>query len=283
MLDKNTWFTESYNEFGTAFSMQIKAKLHEERTPFQTIGIYETTHFGKMMTIDNIIMLSSRDNFFYHEMMTHPVLFTHPAPQDVVIIGGGDCGTLKEVLKHPVNSVVQIEIDERVTRLAEQHFPELCTANHDPRAKLLFLDGIAWMQQAPDQSVDVIIVDSTDPIGPAEGLFNAAFYKQCFRVLRENGILVHQSESPLLHLHILKAIREAMTSAGFKDLLTIPFPQMVYPSGWHSATMAAKHPILKSFRKDEVLLKRLHTQYYNFAIHEAALTPVPMLERAFAS
>lgn len=281
MLDKNKWFTESCTQFGTAFSLQIETKLHEEKTPFQTIGIYETTHFGKLMTIDNIIMLSARDNFFYHEMMTHPVLFTHKHPKDVVIIGGGDCGTLKEVLKHPIDSVVQVEIDERVTQLAEKYFPELCIANQDPRAQFLFLDGIAWMIDAADHSVDVIIVDSTDPIGPAEGLFNTAFYKQCFRVLREDGILIHQSESPLLHLEMLKAIRAAMQSAGFKDLLTVPFPQTVYPSGWHSATMAAKKPLLKSFRRDEALLKKLNTHYYNFAVHEAALTPVPMLQKAF--
>src|SRR5574338_1669805 len=117
-------------------------------------------------------MLTTRDNFLYHEMMTHPVLYTPAAPRNVAIIGGGDCGTLREVLRHPeVESVVQIDIDERVTRLAEKYFPELCESNADPRAKLLFDDGIQWMKDARRESIDLIIIDSTDPVGPAEGLF----------------------------------------------------------------------------------------------------------------
>jgi len=141
MLDKN-WFTELCDEAGSAFSLRIRAKLHEEQTPFQKIEIYETTDFGNLMVIDGFIMLSSRDNFLYHEMMSHPVLFTHPAPKRVLIIGGGDCGTLREVLRHPdVETVEQVDIDERVTRLSEIHFPELCEANDDPRAHLHFADG----------------------------------------------------------------------------------------------------------------------------------------------
>lgn len=233
------------------------------------------------MTIDSIIMLSSRDNFMYHEMMTHPILFTHPKPQNVVIIGGGDCGTLKEVLKHPVESVVQIDIDERVTRLAEIYFPELCTANHDKRATLLFQDGIHWMKEAPANSADVIIVDSTDPMGPALGLFNQAFYTQCHRVLREDGILVQQSESPILHQAITKDMRKAMNNAGFSDFLTITYPQPVYPSGWHSATMAAKKPMLKSFRRDEAQLKALDAQYYHFDLHQGLLAEPAFLQKAF--
>lgn len=277
MLNNQTWFTESNASWGTGFSLQIKAKLCEEQSPYQKIAIYETTHFGFLMTIDDIIMLSTCDNFLYHEMMSHPVLFTHPNPKNVVIIGGGDCGTLKEVLKHPIDSVVQIDIDEKVTRLAEKYFPELCTSNADPRATLLFQDGIRWMQEAKTASIDIIIVDSTDPIGPAEGLFNQAFYEQCYRVLREDGLLVQQSESPLIHQQLLKDMRGAMTKADFADLLTITFPQPVYPSGWWSATIAAKKK-MAHFRKDETTFAQLNTKYYQFAIHEAALTPIPMLK-----
>src|SRR5690606_27866633 len=124
----------------------------------------------------------------------HPALFTHPNPKNVAIIGGGDCGSLREALKHPVESAIQIDIDEVVTQLSLQYFPELCESNHDPRAQLLFIDGIKWMQDAPAASLDIIIVDSTDPLGPAVGLFNEAFYRQCHRVLKKDGILVQQSE-----------------------------------------------------------------------------------------
>src|SRR5690606_38637921 len=143
-------------------------KLHEERSAFQTIAIYDTTDWGKLMVIDGAIMLTTRDNFLYHEMMAHPALFTHSNPQKVVVIGGGDCGTLREVLRHKeVEHAVQVEIDERVTRLAEQYFPELCESNGDARAELIAGDGIQYMKDTAPESIDVVIVDSTDPVGPA--------------------------------------------------------------------------------------------------------------------
>lgn len=279
MLDETTWFTEINDELGTAFSLKIKGKCKEIQSPFQKVAVYETTDFGYLMTIDGIIMLTSRDNFLYHEMMTHPALFTHPDPKKVAIIGGGDCGSLREVLKHPVESAIQIDIDEVVTQLSEQYFPELCESNHDPRAQLLFIDGIKWMQDAQTESLDIIIVDSTDPLGPAVGLFNEAFYRQCHRVLKKDGILVQQSESPILHADIQKAMRGAMTTAGFNHLLTLPFPQPVYPSGWFSCTMATKLPMFNDFRRDKTLLESLKTHYYQFEVHEAALNPIPFLKQ----
>lgn len=277
----NEWFTESLENCGVSFGLKIKSQLHHERSSLQVLDIYETTDFGRLMVIDGSIMLTTRDNFLYHEMITHPVLFSHPDPKQVVIIGGGDCGTLQEALKHPVKQVKQIEIDERVTRLSEIYFPELCQANHDPRAELLFLDGIKWMQEAPNNSVDIIIVDCTDPVGPAVGLFNQAFYEQCYRVLSPHGILVQQSESPLLHQNLIKEIRQAMRKADFSDLATLVFPQPVYPSGWWSVTLAAKQPQLKNFRRDLSLLQKLQTKYYHFALHEVGLTPLPFLEKTF--
>jgi spermidine synthase len=270
MLNENNWFTEVYPSNGSALSLEVKAKLHEEQTPFQRIEIYETAWFGKLMVIDGCTMVSDRDNFLYHEMMTHPVLFTHPDPKTVWIIGGGDCGSLREALKHPeVESAVQIEIDERVTRLAEQYFPDLCSANGDPRAQLLFIDGIQWVKDAAADSVDIIIVDSTDPVGPAEGLFNQAFYKECLRCLRPDGILVQQSESPLFHMPLLTAMHQTMRNAGFPSTRTLFFPQFIYPSGWWSATMAGKGD-LAGFREHSARHKAFPTKYYTADIHKAA-------------
>ena len=241
MSGYNKWFTEIFAASGSAFGLAITKKLDEVQSPFQHIEMFETTHFGNLMVIDGVIMLSSRDNFLYHEMLSHPVLFTHANPKNVVIIGGGDCGTLREVLKHrSLESVTQIDIDEQVTRMAERYFPELCASNQDPRATLLFADGIQYMRDAAPQSVDVVIVDSTDPIGPGEGLFNRAFYQSCFAALKPGGILVQQSESPLIHLQLLNDMRVAMHDAGFAALQTLQFPQMVYPSGWWTCTLARK-------------------------------------------
>lgn len=270
MLDASAWFTEIDANNGSAFSLKVKRKLHEEQTPFQKIEIYATEGFGKLMVIDGCIMLSERDNFLYHEMMTHPALYSHPAPRRVWIIGGGDCGSLKEVLKHPeVESCIQIEIDERVTRLAEQYFPELCEANGDPRARFEFQDGIEWVKKADSDSVEVIIVDSTDPVGPAEGLFTEAFYRDCLRCLSQDGLLIQQSESPLFHLDLLRELRATMAKAGFREVHTLFFPQPVYPSGWWSATIACKTGL--SPRLQDIQNQPFPTRYYNLAIHQAAL------------
>jgi spermidine synthase len=267
----NNWFTEKNSVTGSAFSLHLEKKLYEEQTPFQRIAIYETTEFGKLMTLDDIIMLSDRDNFIYHEMLSHPVLFTHPNPRQVVIIGGGDCGTLHEVLKHPnIEQVLQIEIDERVTRLSEQYFPTLCQTNNDPRAEIRFEDGIKWMANAQNNTVDVIIVDSTDPLGPGEGLFTADFYRNCRRVLTPEGLLVQQSESPLLHLKLLQSMHQAMREAGFEKTRSLQFPQCVYPSGWWTATLAGRGD-LTVFREKEAGNKSFETRYYNADIQKASL------------
>jgi len=270
-LNPQQWFTEIFAPSGSAFSLEITEKLAEVQSPFQHIEIFQTTQFGKLMVIDGVIMLSSRDNFLYHEMLSHPVLFTHPDPKHVVIIGGGDCGTLREVLKHrSLESVTQIDIDEQVTRMAEQYFPELCASNQDPRATLLFDDGIKFMRDAAPASLDVVIVDSTDPIGPGEGLFNRAFYQSCFAALKPGGILVQQSESPLIHLQLLNEMRQAMKDAGFAALQTLNFPQMVYPSGWWTCTMARKGQNFDPFRVEAAQNATFDTEYYNAQIHQAA-------------
>lgn len=283
MSGDNKWFTEIFAASGSAFGLAITKKLEEVQSPFQHIEMFETTHFGNLMVIDGVIMLSSRDNFLYHEMLSHPVLFTHPNPKQVVIIGGGDCGTLREVLKHPdIEQVTQIDIDEQVTRMAEKYFPELCASNNDPRARLKFADGIQFMRDAAPESLDVVIVDSTDPIGPGEGLFNRAFYESCLKALRPGGILVQQSESPLIHMPLLKAMRDAMTDAGFADLQSLLFPQMVYPSGWWTCTLARKEAKFDGFRVDAAQNPAFETQYYNAEVHQAAMALPNFVKKAFA-
>ncbi|MDF2867242.1 MAG: spermidine synthase, partial [Gammaproteobacteria bacterium] len=278
----DNWFTEVSINNGSAFSLQVKAKLHEEQTPYQRIEIYDTTHFGKLMAIDGCILLSSHDNFLYHEMMSHPVLFTHPNPKYVVIIGGGDCGTLREVLKHStVIKVTQIAIDERITRLAEQYFPELHEASRDPRAELWFADGIQWMSGAKPGSVDVIIVDSTYPVGSAEQAFTEQFYRDCYKALSPEGLLIQRSESPLYHLNLIKAMRDAMHAAEFSHTYTLPFPQPIYPSGWMSATMASKEIPAGDFRQQDAAYKAFETRYYNAAIHKAALANPQFMNEIF--
>lgn len=266
------WFYEHFEQSGSAIGFRVTGKLDEVQSRFQKIEIWDTTDWGKLMVIDGAIMLTSRDNFLYHEMMAHPVLFTHSNPKRVVIIGGGDCGTLREVLKHKeVEHAVQVDIDEQVTRMAEKYFPELCDSNADPRVELLFDDGIEYMKNQAPESIDVIIVDSTDPVGPAEGLFNEAFYTSCVKALRSGGILVQQSESPLVHLPLIKAMRHHMAAAGFAHCRTLTFPQPSYPTGWWSCTLARKGGELVGFRERGAHSKVFQTRYYNVDTHRAAL------------
>lgn len=279
-LDKN-WYTEIYPDQGAALSLKIQGKVHEERSEFQHIEIFETEAFGTLMSIDGCVMLTDRDNFIYHEMMSHPVLFAHPNPKQVVVIGGGDCGTLREVLRHNgVEKAWQVEIDERVTRVAEKFFPELCEANGDKRAELVFADGIKWVAEAQPGSIDVMIVDSTDPVGPAKGLFSESFFRSCHTALGKDGIIVQQSESPLLHLSLIKEMHEAMRGAGFAHVLTLHFPQFSYPSGWWSCTMASKGRSPAEFRATDAARKTFKTRYYSADIHRAAMILPPFVTEA---
>lgn len=271
-MSQPNWFTEAHEASGSSIGFRIEQQLHTEQTPYQSIEIYQTTDWGRLMVIDGCVMLTSRDNFLYHEMMTHPALFTHSLAKRVVIIGGGDCGTLREVLRHDqVESAVQVDIDERVTRLSEEYFPELCDSNDDPRAELRFDDGVRYMAEHEADSLDLVIIDSTDPVGPAEGLFNTAFHASCLKALRHGGILVQQSESPLLHLDLIRSLRGSMHEAGFQSTRTLTFPQPCYPSGWWSCTMARKGGELNDFRERAAAIKTFATRYYSAEIHRAAL------------
>lgn len=275
-MSPGLWFTEVWESPGVSLSLKVIEQLWREETPYQCLEIFETENFGTVMTLDRVIMLTDRDNFFYHEMMTHMGIFSHPCPKRVAIIGGGDCGSLNEILKHKiVQSAHLIELDERVTRVAERFFPELCAHNEDPRASFHFTDGIVWMENIPAGSYDLIIIDSTDPIGQAARLFGEAFYVACFNALASPGILAVQSESPFLFLDLIKNIRANMKAAGFLDLLTVPFPQPTYPSGYFSTTLAAKNLQFSRFRKEDAAQKQFATKYYNASIHEAALVAVP--------
>jgi spermidine synthase len=273
-LEDKYWFSEIYPNDGCALSLRITENLHEETTPYQSLAIYQTESFGRLMTLDGCIMLTSRDNFIYHEMMTHTAICSHPDPRRVLIIGGGDCGCLRECLKHPgIEHVHQVDLDERVTRAAERWFPELCSSNDDPRATLSFTDGVAYAEQSQAGSYDIIIVDSVDPVGQAARLYSLDFYRACQRALSDNGVMIAQSESPLFHADLIGTMRQRMGEAGFNNAQTVHFPQCTYPSGWWSATLAHKAGAEANIRRADV-----ETGYYNYDIHRAALA-VPQFLR----
>ena len=277
----DSWFSEPYAETGSAFSLKIKKKLHDEQSEFQHIEIYETETYGRLMVFDGCVMLTSLDNFIYHEMMSHTALQSHPEPRDVLIIGGGDCGTLREVLKHKdIERCVQVDIDERVTRVSEQFFPELCDSNNDPRAELLFQDGIQYVADCDSAQFDLVIIDSTDPVGQAARLFSREFYSDCQRITRSGGILVAQSESPLKQLDLIKSMSNNMQAAGYSSIHCFEFPQSSYPTGWWSCTLAGKNNQLKTLRD---LPKDIVTKFYTSAAHHGSLTMRPFIAEALAN
>jgi len=158
-----------------------------------------------------------------------------------------------------------------VTRLSERFFPELCTTNHDARAQLVFDDGLEWIRKTADGSLDLIVVDSTDPVGPAEGLFGPQFVADCFRALADGGILVQQSESPLIHQELIAGIRNNMQQAGFETIRTLGFPQPCYPSGWWSCTQARKTGCIEAVSLEAFESAALDTHYFNAGVHTGAL------------
>ena len=273
MLDE-TWYTEQWAGEGSAISLEIKEKVHDFQSPYQRVEVFETTRFGKLMTLDGLVMVTERDEFVYHEMLVHPALFTHQNPQRVLIIGGGDCGTLREVLKHDsVQHVDMVELDQAVTDAAALHFPTLHAASFDPRARLYFQDGIAWVADAEPGAYDVILIDSTDPVGPAQGLFSVDFYRNCQRALATGGVLAAQSESPLFHADLIRAMQRDLKAAGFNDVATVDFPQCTYPSGWWSVTIGARDGSASQFRGEGDAQPPFPGRYYHAARHRGALTP----------
>ncbi len=262
------WIDDAWDKKrGRTISIKVKKKIETFKSGFQTISVYETECFGKCLVLDNVIMLTEFDEFAYHEMIVHPAMNVHPSPKRVLVIGGGDGGTIREVLKHDVDRVVLCEIDEHVIRLSRKHFPGIASGYDDPRVAVACEDGAAFVRKEKN-AFDVVIVDSTDPVGPGEVLFKEAFYRDVSAALGEEGIAVAQCESMHYDLDRIKGLldfnRRIFTHAKFYYTL-IP----TYPSGTIGFQFCSKKldPIKDARQKN---IKGL--RYYTPRIHGAAFT-----------
>lgn len=222
-------------------SLRITKVLHEEQTPFQHIKIAESLQFGRMLILDGVFQTSVKDEWCYHEMVSHVPLMVHPHPERVLIIGGGDGGVAREVCRH--ESVTQVDlcdIDGRVIELSKEYFPTISKVLLDPPEKLHVHvgDGIAFAKSVKN-IYDVIIIDCSDPIGPGEGLFTREFYKSAFEALREDGLIVQQSESPIVQQHLVHEIYEAMGDV-FPIVRSYFSHVPLYPECMHSFMLASK-------------------------------------------
>ncbi|MGQ9778653.1 MAG: polyamine aminopropyltransferase [Bacillota bacterium] len=266
------WFTEKQTE-ALALSLLVTRTLHRERTPFQDLAVLETVQYGRMLVLDGVVMLTEADEFVYHEMIAHVPLLVHPDPRIVLVIGGGDGGTVREVLKHPsVERVVLAEIDERVIEASRRFFPALSVGFTDPRLQFAIGDGIEHVRNHPG-TYDVILVDSTDPIGPGVGLFEADFYRMAAAALRPGGVLVAQTESPFVNRDLIRRIHKNMKEAfPFRRLYLAAIP--TYPSGLWSFTLAAKTEVA---HLEPRVLPGLATKYYTPEVHRAVFALPPFV------
>lgn len=260
------WVTE-YQTPSLGFSCKTSETLRVEKTPFQDLAVVVTEQFGKMLLLDGMVMTTDKDEFVYHEMISMVALNSHPDPRKVLIIGGGDGGALREVLRHPrVEKGVLVEIDARVIQAARDFFPALACSFDDPKAEVIVDDGIKYIQDHQNE-FDVIIIDSTEPVGPAIQLFSPEFYQSCFAALKEDGMLVAQSESPFLNQDVIQMVYRGISQVfPLTNLYLASIP--TYPSGLWSFTLGSKKhdPQVVQMVLDD------NFKYYSPAVHKAAFS-----------
>jgi len=270
------WFTE-YQTTDVGITCKTVKSVLFEKTQYQEMSIIETKQFGKMLVLDGTVQTTEADEFVYHEMITHVPLFAHPSPENVLVIGGGDGGAIREILKHPaVKKAVLVEIDNRVVEASKEFLPAISCALNDERASVIIADGVEYVKQQK-AFFDVIMVDSTDPVGPAVGLFKADFYNSIYNALRDDGIFVAQTESPFFHKNLIKSVYSDVRSIfPIAKVYTCSIP--TYPSGFWSFTIGSKKYDPADI-DDTRFSVSFNTEYYSPGIHKAAFKLPRFLER----
>lgn len=246
-------------------SMKASKLLFSGKSKYQKIEIIENKTYGRVLFIDGTFQLTERDEFIYHEILAHVPLFSIENPQNVLIIGGGDGGLARECLKHKIKSVHLVEIDEMVVMLSKKYLPSLSSSFKDSRIKVTIEDGAKFIKET-DEKFDAILIDSTDPVGPASALFTADFYRNAKRILKDGGIIGSQTGSPFLYPEHLKNAYFNMKNV-FKHVNVYTAIVPTYPSGLWSFTFASDEEIK---RRREV---NIDTSYYNETIHDSKAVP----------
>ncbi|MDH3626082.1 MAG: polyamine aminopropyltransferase [Acidobacteriota bacterium] len=250
---------------------RIRRTLFSEESEFQRIDIVETAGYGRMLFNDSIAMISERDEFIYHEMIAHPAMFVHPGVRRALVIGGGDGGTVRELLRHPtVEHVRLVEIDPMVLRGCREHIPQTAAALDDPRVEVTVGDGVAFVAET-EERYDLVIVDSTDPIGPATPLFGKTFYANVANVLNDDGIVVSQAESCFYELDRQRSMMEILSTT-FGRARIYNYVNLTYPGGLWSFTFASRAALcpLGDLSPSRIADSGLEFRYYSPEIHRAA-------------
>lgn len=264
------WIEENHDQILT-LRYAVKDVLFEGKSLFQTVTIVETEGFGRMLLNDDLVMISERDEFIYHEMITHVPLFIHPHAKKVLVIGGGDGGSAREVLRHSqVEYCHMVEIDEMVVNACKQWIPQTAIGMTDnPRFKLDIADAVDYVATT-DQRYDVILVDSTDPIGPAVPLFGEDFYRNVYRILADDGIVVAQGESPVYAAAQQQSLLKTMGKL-FPLVSMYNYNNMTYPGGlWSFAIASKKHHPVNTVDTARIADSGITFSWYNSAVHQAS-------------
>ena len=280
-MHSELWIEEKFEDF---YGMRFKVEkvLFSGKSPFQTVDVVETKGHGRMLLNDGLIMVTERDEFVYHDMITHVPMFVHPNPKRVLIIGGGDGGTAREVLRHPsVEQAVMVEIDKMVVDACVEFIPQTSKDLNHPKLELIIGDGLEYMR-GDHKPFDIIIVDSTDPIGPAQPLFGPEFYQDIHRLLTPNGIVVSQGESPFMHPEVQESMLKLLGKI-FPVVRSFNFSNLTYPGGLWSFSFCSKslHP-LHDFKSERVKASGLDFEYYNEEVHRASFALPSFMQKRLA-
>lgn len=262
------WFTEKHTN-NVNFSIKVDRQLYAGKSEFQRIDIFDSPEFGRFLTLDGYMMLTEKDEFIYHEMIVHVPMAVHPAAKKILVIGGGDGGSCRELLRYAtVESIDLVEIDELVVEVCKKYLPQTAGCFTDTRVRFHFEDGLKFIRHCEDL-YDLIIVDSTDPFGPGEGLFTKEFYGNCYKALKQDGIMVNQHESPFYAedaYAMQRAHKRIVESFPISRVYQAHIP--TYPSGhWLFGFASKKYHPVKDMNAVKWNALGLKTRYYNTQLH----------------
>ncbi|MEG2001070.1 MAG: polyamine aminopropyltransferase [Evtepia sp.] len=265
------WFSEAQTP-NVKLSIRVDRQLYSGQSEFQRIDVFDSPEFGRFLTLDGFMMMTEKDEFIYHEMITHIPMAVHPHVRTVLVIGAGDGGVIRELTRYPeIEQIDMVEIDAMVVAVCKEFLPQTACRLDDPRVSIHYEDGLKFIRSCHN-CYDLIIVDSTDPFGPGEGLFTREFYGNCYKALREDGIMVNQHESPFYPddaIACQRAHKRIVESFPISRVYQAHIP--TYPSGHWLFGFASKkyHPLL-NLREAEWNARRLSCNYYTTTLHKGA-------------
>ena len=264
------WYTEEHTG-SVRFSIKINRQLYSARSAFQQIDVFDSKEFGRFLTLDGLMMATEKDEFIYHDMIVHIPMASNPGIKNVLVIGAGDGGTIRELTRYPsIEHIDMVEIDKQVVDVCLEYLPQLSSNLNDPRVHIRYEDGLRFVRTRQN-AYDLIIVDSTDPFGPGEGLFTKEFYGNCYNALTDSGILVNQHESPYYESFANNMKRAHARIREFFPICRVYQAHIpTYPSGHWLFGFASKSIDPMSFNAEKWNALGLKTRYYNTALHKGA-------------